>query len=573
MVANPRKNPRERGVSSRVAAILIRATRSAWLTLPALALTGLTATAHAAELDGRWTTPSGFVFTFEREPDGYRGSIEHTPTGRRYRVEDVAVRGDDVVFYVVHEDDWDDAVKQNGGQPFRNYSKGAIGDTDMQLLGGREGSSDLAPWSLTRVPLTSQGRGAPSPYEPSTIVGPDGRGMVASVMIPADAPILAAENGAAPPGVEPLPGDIFTTKDFYTDRELWSDPRYFRCNSPTGVESQWGATQAPTIGDDPPRTAAWGYCDRDYPRDQIISPYAFKTAKEHYTALLAETKTRNGPTIHTRETLPDSNGKYRRDRTKTASWYYGGTLQIPTYLSLLTPEYQTRFVQQVYHHAVTNAPQWPGSYCYPDGFMRRFGQYSGGNPSIMMSPKVVQILNYSSTNFITHIYVGREFNEDGTVPRLGDAVPQWFGETVGFWDGEALITWTSNIQGWISHGAAEFSNRLQTIEIYTPRKDESGQVTGMDHETVLYDPEAFVEPVRIVQRWERTGDLDDGEPYPFLFCVPQNFPVNGFTTPVAPGATFEYTVPDMYGRPWAEVWEKYHEQGMQRPRPQGRFGL
>jgi hypothetical protein len=21
----------------------------------------------------------------------------------------------------------------------------------------------------------------------------------------------------------------------------------------------------------------------------------------------------------------------------------------------------------------------------------------------------------------------------------------------------------------------------------------------------------------------------------------------------------------MYGRPWAEIWEKYHEQGMQRP--------
>ena len=45
------------------------------------------------------------------------------------------------------------------------------------------------------------------------------------------------------------------------------------------------------------------------------------------------------------------------------------------------------------------------------------------------------------------------------VLRLGPDVPQWFGETIGFWDGEALITWTSNIQGWISHGGFEFSNR------------------------------------------------------------------------------------------------------------------
>ena len=28
----------------------------------------------------------------------------------------------------------------------------------------------------------------------------------------------------------------------------------------------------------------------------------------------------------------------------------------------------------------------------------------------------------------------------------------------------------------------------------------------------------------------------------------------------------QYKVPDMYGRPWAKIWEEYHEKGMQRPK-------
>lgn len=424
-------------------------------------------------------------------------------------------------------------------------------------------------------PQASAGRGAPDPLRPDAIVGSEGKGMYTGAGIPPGfPPIFAARDGAIPAGVTPLAHDIFTTKDFYQDRELWSDPRYYRCNSAVGLEQIWGAYEVPLIGDDPPRTAAWGYCDRDYPREQIVSPYAFTTAKAHYAALLAEARSRGGPTVYTQATLPDWNGQYSRERAKTSTWVYGAVLQIPTYLSLLTPEYQQRFVQQMYHYSGSNAPQWPGSYCWPEGFMRRLAQYGGGRINLVMTPELVLDMRNSAKTLITQIHIGREFVEEpGAVPRLGPAVPQWFGETIGFWDGEALITWTSNVQGWINHGGFEFSNKLQSVEIYTPRKDDAGRHVGIKHEVVLYDEDALVQPVRIVQLWEKLGDLNDNDPFVYMECIPHIFPIDGIATPVSPGASFQYEYLDMYGRPWAQVWERYHENGMQRPEGEDIFSF
>jgi hypothetical protein len=408
-------------------------------------------------------------------------------------------------------------------------------------------------------------RGAPDPLEIDQLVGADPRGFDRGVVIaPVLTPVVAAENGDVPPGVEPLPIDIFTTTDFYADKDLWQDPRYYRCNSPTALESLGGATRLSLMGDDPPRTAAWGYCDRDYPREEIVSPYPFKTAKAHYEALKAEARSRGGPTVYTRATLPDWDGRYERQRAKVRSWLYGNVLQIPTYLSLLTERYRQYFVQQAYHET-RNQHQWPGTYCWPEGFMRRISQYGGGDTSIIMTPTLILDVRFTSQRMATQINVGRRFNEDGVVPRLGADVPQWYGETIGFWDGEALITWTSNIQGWISHGIHEYSNHLQSIEVYTPRMDDDGSLIGLKHEIVLYDDEAFVEPVRVVQWLDRVRDLNEGPPIPTDECIPSSFPIHGEATPVSPGQSIEFVVPDIYGRPWAKIWEQYFEKGMSRP--------
>jgi hypothetical protein len=273
---------------------------------------------------------------------------------------------------------------------------------------------------------------------------------------------------------------IFNTTDFRQDRERWTDPAYYRNNTVgqlrgmaidfdsggRGSGQEAGARAFGSAG-----TGRVGALD-------LATPYPYTSAWEHYQAWLKEAR---GGTKHTKDTIPDWSGRW----VGGPVGLNGGPNPASSVAAMLTPRYREYFVQEV--KAYAEGRIWSaGSFCLPGGFIASLEA-----EEFIVTPDRVWTLGAGNgSNTTRWIYT------DGSGHSATDAeFSKWHGESIGFWNGDALIVHTNQIRGW-KGGLSEFTDNLETVERY---RRMGNRIEG---EITLYDPAVFVRPVHAKIRFE-----------------------------------------------------------------------
>ena len=254
---------------------------------------------------------------------------------------------------------------------------------------------------------------------------------------------------------------LYTSDDYRQDREHWTDPAYYRNNTVRQIR-------------DMQERERFGEEGSGVDLFDLQSPYPYTSSDEHYQAWLAAA---NGGTAHTLESLPDWNGRWGQDE----AWLGGDDIQVSTIVAALTPQYQEYFVQQAKAEA-EGRHFWPASFCLPRGFIESVVS----NPKeFILRPERIWIVGDTYTeNLIRWIYTDDEHSPEDF------HFSKWHGESIGFWDGDALVIHTNQVHAW-KGPVIEWSDQLTTVERYERVGDD---IVG---EITFYDPVAYAMPIHV----------------------------------------------------------------------------
>lgn len=279
--------------------------------------------------------------------------------------------------------------------------------------------------------------------------------------------------------------------------------------------------QAPTPAAAAPAGAPW--------KNPTLSSYLqspqpqYKTAAEHYAALKAKAK---GGTKHTFANLPDWTGLWTYRIGGPGYPFmanYGGKpgFEQPDYL---TPENRAAYTRK--RELAAKGVEWDSlSDCLPAGSVR--WHFEPFLYEFVLRPEEIW-MTHEQMNETRRVYTdGRGHLPDD------EAYPLWAGDTIGFWDGDTLVSHTTNIRGGeYSRSSATYSDKTETVERW--RKVDPNTILA---DLSIYDPVGLARPMHITLVYRKVTE-PKGLRLEYQSCEEGNNAVktaDGATTFVLPG--------------------------------------
>lgn len=225
----------------------------------------------------------------------------------------------------------------------------------------------------------------------------------------------------------------------------------------------------------------------------------FATSDEHFAFLKARA---GGGTQHTVDTVPRWDGLWNTaGNTHMNIFIEGGNFGGEVKEGVLTPAYEAAYRErwreqvedgQVHYDRLTH--------CEPAGM-----------PRWLLEPYSHEFINLPDqswlindfANGIRRVYIGREHeNLYGT--------HSWYGDTIGFWDGDKLVTSTKYLlPADFTRWSPMTSNQFETVETWELKDYEGSK--RLEVQVSMYDSFAFVKPVHAVYAFRpATAMMDAG---------------------------------------------------------------
>ncbi|HEY8519674.1 MAG TPA: hypothetical protein VIN61_06315 [Gammaproteobacteria bacterium] len=264
--------------------------------------------------------------------------------------------------------------------------------------------------------------------------------------------------------------------------------------------SRWqaGGIGALVLGLAPAGVLAQGFGAGYGPPLQVIPPpKEFATSEEHYRYLYEQA---NGGTKHTIESVPRWDGLWvTAGNTHMQIFIDGEGFNGKVREGVLTPAYEEAYKERWRQQVEDGQVHYDRlAHCEPPGYPR-FLLEPYTHEFINLPHQVYQINDFGPS--IRRIYIGKEHsNVYGT--------HSWYGDTIGFWDGDKLVTNTVDLYpADFTRWSPMTSNQFESVEIWELKSYPDG-TERLEVQVTFYDSYAFVKPVHAVYAFRRAHELE-----------------------------------------------------------------